>query len=247
MIASGSLRSLALFDGLAPEALRIIATRGGERSFASGQVLFKAGDDARGLFVVTAGRVRVTRRRAGRGQIVHVEGPGGTLGEIPLFTGAPFPATATAVEPSRCLVFTKAAVRDAIAADPELALRLLARLGERVRGLIARLDRLAFTSVRARLAAFIADRATASLGAVVSLGLTHTQLADELGTVREVVVKELAALRRAGVILPRGAGRVEVVDRAALDAAISARATSARRAPARGGAARDARRPSAGR
>ena len=247
MIARSAFDGIPLLAGLTPGALRALAARGIERRYATGQVLFRAGDDAKGLFVVQSGRVRIARQVAGRGQVVHAEGPGGTLGEIPLFTAAPYPATATATEPTRCLVFARDAVREAIAADPELALRLLGGLAHRVRGLIARLDRLAFASVRARLAAFIGERAARSLGPVVSLGMTQGHLAEELGTVREVVVKELAALRRAGMIEPRGAGRVEVLDRAALAAAASARGPSARRAPARDGGARGARPRSAGR
>jgi CRP-like cAMP-binding protein len=249
----------------------VLTSRGMEKRYIAGQELFRAGDAARGLFIVRSGRVRVTRRRAGRGQVVHVEDAGGTLGEIPLFTAAPYPATATATEPTRCLVFTRDTVRDAMAADPEFALRLLGRLSDRVRGLIARLDRLSFASVRARLASFIIDRAARSSGAVISLGLTQTQLAEELGTVREVVVKELAALRRAGAIVPRGAGRVVVADASVLAQAAkggprpapaggarlapaggaspapTARAPSRLRARAPGDAARGARPPSAGR
>ena len=247
MVPETALDGFPLLDGLAPAARRALASRGIEKRYDTGTVLFRAGDEAKGLFIVSAGRVRISRHREGRGQVVHVEGRGGTLGEIPLFTGAPYPATAVAIEPTRCLIFTREAVHGAIAADADFALRLLAGLATRTRELIARLDRLAFASVRQRLAAFIQDRAARSSGPVVSLGLTHGQIADELGTVREVVVKELAALRSAGVIRARGAGRVEVVDDALLARAASARATSAGRGRARDGAARDGRRRSAGR
>ena len=94
---------------------------------------------------------------------------------------------------------------------------LLTGLALRVRNLIARLDRLVFSSVRARLAAWVAERARAGLGPVVSLGLTQERLAEEWGPVREVVVRELAALRRLGAIRSRGAGRLEILDLAMLD------------------------------
>jgi CRP-like cAMP-binding protein len=247
MIPAADLDGLPLLDGLAPAVRRTLAARAIEKRYATGQVLFRAGDGAKGLFVVLGGRVRIARHREGRGQVVHVEERGGTLGEIPLFTGAPYPATATALEPTRCLIFTREAVLVAIAADPELALRLLAGLAARTRELIARLDRLAFASVRQRLASFILGRAARSSGPVVSLGSTHGRIAEELGTVREVVVKELAALRAAGLIRARGAGRIEVLDAAGLERAASARATSPRRAPGPGGARRDARPRSTGR
>ena len=49
-----------------------------------------------------------------------------------------------------------------------------------------------------------------------TLGATQAEVAEELGTVREVVVKELRALRAAGVLRSAGRGRVEVADAARL-------------------------------
>lgn len=217
MIPRSLLDGAPLLTSLNEAALATLAARGTLRAYPSGRALFRAGTDAKGLFLVLEGRVRVVRDTVGRSQVVHLEGAGGTLGEVPLFTAAGYPATATAMEPTRCLLFDAATVRVAMAADPELAVRLLARLARRVRDLIGRLDQLSFTTVRARLARYLAERADQSVGAVVSLGITQRQLADELGTVREVVVKELAILARAGAVRSRGGGRLEIIDRALLE------------------------------
>jgi len=48
--------------------------------------------------------------------------------------------------------------------------------------------------------------------------MTQQQLAEELGTVREVVVRELQALRAAGLVRALGSGRFEIVDATALRA-----------------------------
>ncbi len=247
VIPRSALADLPLFEGLAAEALAALAARGIERRYRTGEVLFRANDPAKGLFVVREGGVRVVRELKGRGQAVHTEGVGGTLGEIPLFASVPYPATATATEPTRCLVFSEDAVRSAIAEDPALALRLLRGLALRVRNLIDRLDGIAGSSVRERLAAFILERSDRTLGSVVSIALTQSQLAEELGTVREVVVKEIAALRRAGALRQRGAGRLEVIDRAVLLAEASGSAPSRRPGRAPGGVARGARPRSGGR
>jgi CRP/FNR family transcriptional regulator len=216
MIAPALLEHTDLLRGLDAPARALLASQGIERRYRTGQVLFRAGDAPRGWFVVIEGRIRVTRETVGRRHVIHVEAAGGTLGEVPLFSDTNYPATAIAAEPSRCLVFTGDTVRAALAADSALALRLLARLAGRVRGLIERMDGLVFGTVRSRLAQFIGQRAERSSGAGVSLGMTQRQLGDELGTVREVVVKGLASLAGAGVIRLAGGGRVEVLDRAAL-------------------------------
>jgi len=155
----------------------------------------------------------VVRAPGGRQHLVHEEGPGATLGELPLFEGGPYPATAVAAEPALCLVLDRAAIEGGIAADPALAFALLGGLARRVRTLIARLDAVRGRSVRTRLAAHLLARAG---GGPFSLGATQAEVAEELGTVREVVVKELRALRAAGILRSAGRGRIEVTDAARL-------------------------------
>ena len=69
------------------------------------------------MFLVVDGRVRVVRDGTDRRQVVHTEGPGATLAEIPLFDGGTLPATAVAVVPTRCLLFTLEAIESAIGRD----------------------------------------------------------------------------------------------------------------------------------
>src|SRR3954453_14745730 len=87
-----------------PEAARRALLAGAvERRLGAGEVLFLAGAPARGLFVVLEGRVRVVRGAGGRPHVIHEETAGGTLGEVPMFEGSTYPATAVAAEPTRCL------------------------------------------------------------------------------------------------------------------------------------------------
>jgi CRP-like cAMP-binding protein len=207
------LRSLPLFAGISDAACRELAARSVVRTYESGERLFDVGSSARGLYVVVRGRVRVVRDANARRHVLHEEGPGGTLGEVPLFEGGGYPATAVAAEPTRCVVVGRDAIAAAMRADPELAWRFLGRLAGRVRTLVERLDGLAARSVAQRLAALIVARHEAPAGGrAVTLGGTQQQVAEELGTVREVVVRAVRALRDAGAIEPLGRGRYVVRD-----------------------------------
>jgi CRP/FNR family transcriptional regulator len=208
---------------LAPRARSALLAGAVERRFAAGAVLYLAGAPARGLYLVLEGRVRVLRAGGGRPHVLHVEGPGGTLGEVPVFEGLdgaapPYPATAVAAEPTRCLVVSRAGVRAAVRAHPELALALLARLAARVRLLVERADARVARSTRARLAALLLVRHAASGGRAFALARTQQEAAEELGTVRELVVRGLRALRAAGTIRAVGGGRYVVTDEARLRA-----------------------------
>lgn len=203
------------FATLAMPALDALAARATERAFTPNEMLFHAGAPARGLFVVTEGRVRVLRAMAGRQHVVHVEGVGGTLGEVPLFAGGGFPATAIAAEPTRCVIIGRDAIGAAIASDPAVAWVLLERLALRVRELVDRLDRFAGQSVTSRLATLILER-DGGRGRPLTLGGSQLEVAEELGTVREVIVRALRTLRAGGTVRSAGRGRFIVADAEAL-------------------------------
>jgi len=199
--------------GALPAAARAeLARRGIDLSFRRGEYLFHAGDPSRGLFLVVEGRVRVINERNGRRYLVHEEGAGATLGEVPLMLGGGYPASAVAGSDARCLLFSREALNAAMAASPEVAWLLLQRMAERVRTLVGRLEQRSATPILQSLAALILDRSTGA-GAAVVLGATQQELAESLGTVREVIARQLTALKRAGAIRPAGRGRIEVADR----------------------------------
>jgi CRP/FNR family transcriptional regulator len=227
------VEGLPLFRGLGRGALETLARYGVERSFAVGETLFHAGDTPWGLIVVLDGRVRVVRGSGTRNVVVHTEGPGGTLAEVPLFAGGVLPATAIAAEPTRCVVFEREALHAAVAASPDVAFALLARLAHRIRGLVQRLDLLSSRSVAARLAGYLLERADECGVPVFTLGLTQAQLAEELGTVREVIVRELRAMRADGLIRSSKGGRLEILQPEALRSMAwgDSRSTTGRPAP----------------
>ncbi len=218
MIPRTKLDVIPFFAAFPKQAVQTLADRAVARRYDTAETLFRAGDQSDGLMVVLEGKVRVIRRAGGRAQVVHVEGVGGTLGEVPVFAGGGYPATAVAVEPTVCAVITREALSAALRSNPDAAFVLLERLARRVRELVERLDRTALHSVSARLAEFLTARADARGRSVIALGMTQQQLAEELGTVREVIVRELHALRTAGLVRSLGGGRLEIVDITALRA-----------------------------
>jgi CRP/FNR family transcriptional regulator len=184
-------------------------------------VLFLAGSVPRGWYIVLEGCVRVVRGSGARQHVVHTEHAGGTLGEVPMFAGETHPATGIAAEPTRCALFDRPSLESAIAECPEIGFLINRRLALRVRRLVERLDERT-RGVRSRLAEFLLDRLDASRSEDrLSIGMTQQALAEELGTVREVVSREVKALVKAGIIESLGGGRFRVADVAALRARCS--------------------------
>lgn len=207
MIPTGTLEKLAAFAGVPRAVVTTLASRGTIERYPAERVIFAEGSAPRGWYVVIEGKVRVVRGRGSRQHVVHTEGPGGSMAEVPLFAGGVHPATGIASEPTTCALFTLKVIRAAMAESEDVSLMLLKRLALRVRTLVDRLDDRSAQSVRARLMEFLIERAVASPRGTFSVGMTQQRLAEELGTVREVVSRELRELKRAGIVESLGGGR----------------------------------------
>jgi len=211
VISATELRALLPgFEGLPDMTIDRIAQVAVERRYAVNAVLYRAGMEADGLYCILAGRVRVARVTANRVELLHTESTGGVLGEIPVFGGGPFPATATAVETTRCAHLPLPFVKRLLRGDPEFAQFALVRLAERARSLLRRIDDLSATTITSRVAAYVLERATRSSSAEFALGLSQDELANELGTAREVVVRALRSLVEAGAISRAGRSKFAV-------------------------------------
>jgi len=197
-------------DAVAERAVEHLALASSLRRYPAKTVLYRAGDVADGLYVVMSGRVIVRRETAQRSEMLHMERAGGVLGEIPVFGGGRFPATAVALEPTECLHVPIAVVERLLRDEPSFARFALQRLAARAQSLLQRIDELTASTVTSRLAAFVVARAAASQAADFTLGRTQSELANELGTAREVVVRGIARLIEAGAIVRTGRSRFAV-------------------------------------
>ncbi len=204
------LADLDGFRSLPAPAAAAFASRARLRRFAAGEALFREGDESHGIFVILDGEVRVVRISRGRQHVLHVERTGGTLGEVPFFDRHPYPATAIAHSIVDAAYLDRIAIADAMRSSPEVALFFLGRLAKRIREFADRLDGLATADVRARLSGFLLEQLAIADGPVVTM--TQRELAEELGTVREVVMRALRAMRAERILRSAGKGRIEVLD-----------------------------------
>jgi CRP-like cAMP-binding protein len=218
MTADG-LRALDGFSVLPVAAAAALVAHGKLRSFSREEPLFREGNSAHGIFIVLSGEVRVVRASRGRRHVFHTERSGGTLGEAPFFDRNPYPATAIAWSAVDVLYVDRDAMSRALRASPDVALFFLSRLAARVRLLLDRVDRLATADVVTRLCTYLLARQDLAKGPIVAI--TQESLAEELGTVREVVMRALRSLREKRIIKSAGRGKIEIVDSAALRALVS--------------------------
>jgi len=122
--------------------------------------VFSEGDPCAGMYVVESGTIRIFKTSAGgREQVLSIDGPGGSVAELPVFDGGNYPASVAAVEDSTLLFISKQDFHALCLAHPEVALKVLRVVGARLRRLVGIIEELSFTTVRHRLASFLARQA----------------------------------------------------------------------------------------
>lgn len=208
--ARQALQKTAIFRELSPSEIHFLSDRAVPSQFESGQLIFSEGDAAGGLYVVESGEVKIFKTSpAGREQVLSIEGPGSSVAELPVFDGASYPASAVALTPSTLLYIRKQDLHALCLEHPEVALKVLKAIGARLRHLVNIIEELSFKTVRRRVAAVLA-RAAGSNGRKTSRGLefqlaqTHEELAAQVGTVRELVSRNLGTLQAMKMIRVEG-------------------------------------------
>jgi CRP/FNR family transcriptional regulator len=208
---------MSLFAGLTESELQGLAQRAVEKRFAPGEMLFWEGEECTGIFLIVQGSVKLFRTSAGgREVMLSIETAPATVAELPLFDGGPYPASVRVVEPVVSLFINKSDFHQVCRQYPEVALKVLAVVGRRLRHLVGLVEAVTFGSVTQRLAHLLLDAAKAADAESFDLLVTHQELASRLGTVREVISRNLARFRAQGLIRIQDR-HVEIVNRSGLE------------------------------
>jgi CRP-like cAMP-binding protein len=194
--------------GVRPRAA--LARRLRSVAFVPNQRVFEEGAPCEALWVVMEGRIKISRTSAdGREQVLHLEGPEATLGEVPLFDGGGYVASATAQTATRLLRVPRREIDTLCRRHPEVALAIVATMAHRVRAFARLAGDLSFESVQVRLGRLLLDEARRTgrrtpEGVELTLPGTREEIAARVGTVREHLSRALAALARQDVMTIRG-------------------------------------------
>jgi CRP-like cAMP-binding protein len=195
-----ALKRTELFGHLTDEELNGVAENCIEHRLKKGTILFNAGDECRGLYVIAIGSLRAFRsNKEGRKQIIYVEKAGTTIAEVPVFDDKSYHSTVMAEEPSEVLFISKMNVKKLCLKYPAIALSALKLLAERLRKTAALVESISLREVDQRLAAFLMAEFKEK-GVKKMTVPSQTILASRLGSVREVVSRSFAKLEQEGLV-----------------------------------------------
>jgi CRP/FNR family cyclic AMP-dependent transcriptional regulator len=193
-----------LQDGM----LAAIASRGGVRTYPAHAVLFSEGDQSDAFYIVLSGRVKVYGSGYdGREVIYNTLGPGEYFGELSLLDGATRSASVASLEPLRCVLVRGEDMREFLVEYPDFALHLIHRLAWLLRRSTDNVKSLALDDVYQRVARMLNELASAETPdggpRLVSLKLTQQDIAERVGSSREMISRIFKQLVQGGYIEQR--------------------------------------------
>ena len=234
--AADLLRFVPLFSELSEPELEKISRVAVPRRYPAGAVILREGDPGDTCYVLRLGRARVTRQHAdGRTITLTNLGPGDIFGELAMFGGEVRSATVEALDDVQAVAILASDLKRLLNDHPEIAVKLLAALGAKLREANARISRQSFQKVSSRVAGVLAELTETGTPTAarprsrdgparrdadharqdVEVRSTQADLAQLAGTSREAASRFLATLQRAGVVTCKR-GRIIVHDPPAL-------------------------------
>lgn len=178
-----------------------------ERFYNKGRIVFIEGEKGEAVYLLRSGRIKITTQADdGREQILHFVHPGEVFGEVVLYDGGTYPATAETIEDSRIGMIRNSDMDRLTLSNPEIALAMLRILSKRLRNAQRQINELALYDTSRRMVSMLMFLAAeqgihSNRGTIIDMTLTNQDLASMIGTSRETANRILSELRKQNVII----------------------------------------------
>jgi CRP/FNR family transcriptional regulator, cyclic AMP receptor protein len=212
----GFLASVPMFSTLGESSLLLLAWDCKFRHVEKGAFLFFQSDHSDSAYIVCSGNISIVLSSPdGREIVINEMQRGDLFGELGIFTNKPRSTSAIARTNCKLLEIPGETFLSVVEAEPQLALRMLKVMANRLQISGQRETALAFMDAQARLARFLLEleEREKDKGYVT---ISQEELAHHTGLIRQTVAKALGKWRRAGWLIT-GRGRILILNRKALE------------------------------
>jgi CRP/FNR family cyclic AMP-dependent transcriptional regulator len=198
---------------LPPSVINALSTASQCRACSAGELIFCEGDPVAGVFIIEQGTIKICRfSKDGREHILHILQRGDTFNDMAALDGGPNPASAIAFSDAVIWRVDRSSLRVLAREHPDFAWALLESVARRARFLVNVVQDLAMRNVRGRLARLLLEQAEANTDDQFVKLLTQEEMANHLGTVREVLGRALRSFAAEGLI-EMDRHRIVILDR----------------------------------
>lgn len=215
-ITPSFLQQYPLLDAFDEDDLRLILPRVRIQHINKDRLLFGQGDSSDKLYFVIEGWFKAEKMAAdGRQTTLRFIGPGELINELSVFSKIENEVSVIAMEDGQVFYFSQHVVEEWLNDDPRFSRAVIERLAIRIQHLLDQIEELSLYTVDVRLARFLLAQAENDVWERQSW-ITQTEIAARLGTVLDVVNRNLQKLVRDGLIEIRR-DKITIVDRARLE------------------------------
>lgn len=207
MYKKSFLGKVPLFGHISSKHINNIYKNIIERKYPKGSYLFFEKEEGNTLYIVVSGLIKIYKSDvSGRTKTLAYLKEGDFFGEMAMLDEEKRSASACVMEDSLVLILNRSDFQREILNYPEIALKLMKTLSERIRSANKQIEDLTFRNLPGRVASTLLDLSKKygvkdNQGTKINLKLTHQELADMIGTAREVVTSILSNFKKAGCIV----------------------------------------------
>ena len=192
---AGILEACSFFSQVDHRSKKRLTRMAVIRQFGKGEVIFRDGDAAPGVFIVASGLVRIYRLAPnGKEHVLHLAGPGMTFAEVAVLGAFPCPAFAEALEPSVCVLLPVEPFTQALREDHRLCLQILSSMAMWVRSLVSLLEGIVLRDAAGRVAGYLLQ-VHSEQGGIIALPGLKKHIASHLNLTSETLSRTLRQLR----------------------------------------------------
>jgi CRP/FNR family transcriptional regulator, dissimilatory nitrate respiration regulator len=213
------IQDIALFQGVSPENLKLLAARAIYKKFKPGELVIGEADPIRAFYVVIAGRLKLSKSSPeGREQTLSLLGPGDPFGLCTAFATDSFPASAMAIEDSTVMIIPGEFMEAIAKKEAALLLNIIQILSSRLKESMALIESLALKEIPGRLSSFLLHAHSRNTEKKNKLELTISQreLAKILGATPEALSRTLRKMSNDGILTVDGR-MITILNRKAIE------------------------------
>ena len=201
---------LWIFENLVPEELDALSKAALRKKYERGRAIFSQGEPANQMFLIKAGRVKLSKVTEDGTEItLDIRKAGDFLGENMLSEDLDYPVTAWCMEETLFCGFSKEGFEKLVLESPNIGLQVIKNLSNRISWLTSRVGSMSVTNLEERLYGVLTNVARehgtkSQKGFVIQFPLTHEDLSFLVGAHRVSITKAMKDLRQSGRIIQEG-------------------------------------------
>jgi CRP/FNR family transcriptional regulator len=211
------LKKIPIFGMLSPSDMEEVKSYIIPVTFKKKEIIFSEGDPADYVYIVTKGKIKVTKlSRSGREIIIDIVSPMDLFGIVAVMSGCPYPANAVAMDNAEVLKISRNNLINILERFPKLMYCIAMNIGDRIKGSHEALKNIAVEKVESRIASLLiklADKAGSKTddAVAIEMKLTKQDLAEMVGTTVETSIRTMSKFKKMGIVSEKS-GKIVIKD-----------------------------------